>query len=216
MKTLETQAPQNVAALSTPAELDITSIVREQATRKSKSGDTLTTKKGKVSLLTACIKYIKSARCMPEYVTEEMVTINPALKIGEETRIDGETVEKIRQCITSLFANELTQMLRDAKELNADEKMRPRFLAGKVSEKGEISVSLNSSYAWTKDQAKNSGNYRMQVCTMLSNAKKRQITIEQMAGSANREDALAKCVRKIALLQKEYDNLKAKQQDGKA
>jgi hypothetical protein len=217
MKTLETMPPSAVQALSTPSELDYASIVKTIATRKSSNGQTITTQKGKVSLLTACIDKVRSDLGLPEYVTSQLETLEPAYgKTGERIRIPVHYVESLKREITALFDSRVLQMRKDAENIGANERQRDKYLTGKIDEEtGEISVALNSDYKWTKGQSKNSPHYKWQVATMLNAAKKRKLTLESKPANAERDDAVAKCQRKINHLQKEYDVLFAKDEAGK-
>jgi len=188
-QTLETQPKSNVVAMSTASELDYVSIVKSNAQRKSNNGKTLATNKGKVSLLTACIDEVRSLLGM------DKVDDN-----GEKTRIPIEHVEKLKAVISDLLKGELQAMVQDAESIGAAIRIRRNYLAPKFNDdKGLIDVSLKSSWQSTKEQARNSANYRMGVVISLANAEKRE---KQMLSSGKyTEETLAKCRRQIRVSQ---------------
>jgi hypothetical protein len=187
-KTLE-QTPLNAQiAVSTPRDIDYSAIVRVNAERKSRNGQTLTTNKGKVSLLTACIDTVRSQLGLPEYDDE-----------GSKTRIGVEHVESIKSAIDSLLRLSVDSILLEAKETGANIRIRRNYLAPKFNEeKGTIGVDIKSSIATSKEQFTNSGNYRMGVVILIEASKKRLVSLETAAGTKNNEDSIAKCKRKIA------------------
>ena len=187
-KTLE-QTPLNAqVAVSTPSHIDYTSIVSVNATRKSSNGQTLTTNKGKVSLLTACIDTVRSQLGIAEYDDE-----------GSKSRIGSEHVEALKIAIDSLINGTSNDILRVAKEQGANIRIRRDYLAPKFNEdKGTIGVDIKSMISTSKEQYANSGNYRMGVVMLVEGAKKRLTSLQLKAGTTNNEDAIAKCKRKIA------------------
>lgn len=58
--TLESQAPSNTVAISTPKELNYVAIVRRNAKRKVDNGAQFSSVKGKTSLLNCCIDDVRS------------------------------------------------------------------------------------------------------------------------------------------------------------
>ena len=186
-KTLE-QTPLNAqVAVSTPRDIDYSAIVRVNAERKSRNGQTLTTNKGRVSLLTACIDTVRSQLGLPEYDDE-----------GSKTRIGSEHVESIKSAIDSLLTNSVSGIMLNAKEQGANIRIRKDYLAPKFNEdKGTIAVDIKSSITTSKEQYANSGNYRFGVVMLVEQAKKRLVSLETTAGIKNNEDAIAKCKRKI-------------------
>lgn len=186
--TLETQPLNAQIAISTPHELDYAGIVMTHAKRKSSNGQTITTNKGKVSLLTACIDSVRSQLGIAEYDDE-----------GGKTRIGSEHVECLKSAIDSLINSTSNDILRVAKEQGANIRIRRDYLAPKFNEdKGTIGVDIKSAITTSKEQYANSGNYRMGVVMLVEGAKKRLSSLELKAGTTNNEDAIAKCKRKIA------------------
>jgi len=187
-KTLEHTPLNAQIAVSTPSHIDYVAIVSVNATRKSRNGQTLTTNKGKVSLLTACIDTVRSQLGLSEYDDE-----------GSKTRIGMEHVEALKVAIASLINSTSNDIISVAEEQGANIRIRRDYLAPKFNDdKGTIAVEIKSSIMTTKEQYANSGNYRMGVVMLVEGTKKRLASLELKAGTSNNEDAIAKCKRKIA------------------
>src|ERR1019366_589484 len=129
------QTPLNAqVAISTPNELDYTAIVAGQATRKSSNGQTWTTNKGKVSLLTACIHTVRSHLGFAEYDDE-----------GSKSRIGSFHVESVKSAIDGLMNTPVNSILNEEKETGASIRIRKNYLAPKFNDdKGTIAVDIKS------------------------------------------------------------------------
>ena len=195
--TLETKPKSDVVAMSTASQLDYMAIVKSNASRKSSNGFTMATNKGKVSLLTACIDEVRSLLGFDKVNAE-----------GEKTRIPVEHVEKLKEAINLLLSSELQAMVNDAQAIGANIRTRRNYLAPKFNDdKGQFTVDLKSSWTSAKEQAMNSGNYKMGITIALENAKKRE---KQLLSSGKyTEEQLAKTRRAIRIASAQLEKLNA-------
>ena len=96
----------------------------------------------------------------------------------------------------------------DAQAIGANIRTRRNYLAPKFNDdKGQFTVDLKSSWTSAKEQAMNSGNYKMGITIALENAKKRE---KQLLSSGKyTEEQLAKTRRAIRIASAQLEKLNA-------
>lgn len=104
--TLETQAPSNKQAVSTPKELNYREIVRRNAKRKVENGSQFSSTKGKTTLLLCCIDDVRSELGIAKFNEQNQRNNIPEnhfseLKIALESFWSNEAQDIVKQAIQS-------------------------------------------------------------------------------------------------------------------
>lgn len=106
--TLETQAPSNKQALSTPKELNYDAIVRRNAKRKVDNGAQFSSTKGKTSLLNCCIDDVRSELGIAKFNAD-----------NQRNNIPAEHFEKLKLALDMFWRNEAQDIVKQAIESDA-------------------------------------------------------------------------------------------------
>ena len=109
-KTLETQAPSNTAAISTPATIDYLAIVKVNAKRKVDNGAQFSSVKGKISLLL----------CVCDQVGSELTIEKKDNGNGKFTRtLPDDVFAKCKEATETFWRNQAVQIANNAIENDA-------------------------------------------------------------------------------------------------
>jgi hypothetical protein len=188
-KTLETQAPENKAALSTPAELDLRQMIIMLSKRKmdEHGKEIISTKRGKQSLFSATCAWYKSLRGM-----------------SKETHVSIEVETEIREHINSILTDKFTKMLGEYETFT----VMTGGLTAKVGKEGTITTEaiarINASRSTKNDLE------RKLAITLAIGQLDKQINKMLDNPSTMDREKLSGLQKKLEILQNEGRSLAAK------
>lgn len=187
MKTLETQAPQNIQAISTPSDIDFDAIVRLCAKRKVDNGAQFSSVKGKASLLSVCID-----------TTRSQLGIAKRDENNVPVALPQDVFNKLKSAVESFWHNEARSLVERAIREDAHITVRQGVLMSRVSDKGEISRSKTDKITSVYKPKVN--EHRLCDTFGLTAAKARLDTMLEQVGKWSRAELEAQR-RKIAVLE---------------
>ena len=102
-KTLETQAPSNKVAISTPSDIDYNERVKVNAKRKSDNGAQFSSTKGKVSLLLCVVDDVRSLLGIAKFDEQ-----------NKPNKLPDDIFNKCKESVESFWRNQAVQIANTA------------------------------------------------------------------------------------------------------
>lgn len=171
-QTLETTPRNAQAAVSTPTEIELVSLVSEVARRKSKDGFTFSGTKGKSTLFSAVCSAYRSLRGLPKF-TED----------GKPARLSDSVVSELNQAIERFWTNKALEIVNYGTVVS----YRKDVSAMKLDKNGEAELYLTSTMKAKRRCADISELHRT-AGLQLEKAKKRMDYMLDNAGKFDRDE----------------------------
>lgn len=171
-QTLETMPPNARQALSTPNEIDLSVIVTQVASRKSKDGVTFAGKKGKASLFSGVCAAYRSARGLPRLNDD-----------GTPAKLADSICNEITDAIARFWQAKGNEIVN----YGVVTSFRKDVSACKINDKGEAELFLTATLK-AKRECGDTSELNRTAKLQLDKAEKRMDYMLDNAGKFERDD----------------------------
>jgi polyhydroxyalkanoate synthesis regulator phasin len=182
-RTLESQPKSNQAAISTPAEINLVTLVETVAKRKSTDGVSFTGKKGKQTLFSAVCSAYRSMRGLPKFTDD-----------GKPMKLTDSVCAELQAAIATFWTSKANEIVGYGEIVS----YRKDVAAMKLTDKGEAKLHLTATLR-AKRQCADLSEHHRTAKILLDKAKKKMDYMLDNAGDYSRDDMEEQRVKITAL-----------------